>query len=583
VIEGGNLKAQKSVEIECEVEGRATLVSLIPEGTFVKEGELLVELDSSDLEERYTQQEITYNSAEAAFVQAKESLEIQKNQNLSDISAAELNVLFAQKELDKYKEGDWPQTLRTMEDDIKLAEEERKLAQNRLKWTEELHTKGYVTSDELEADRLTLQRREINLEQAKEQKRISEVYDYPMEIKRLDSDVEESMREQERIKRRAASQLAQEEANLKSREAQFKLQKERFDKLKEQVEKCTIRAPQGGLVVYGEQGGDHRWGRGDSERVEEGAEVRFRQTLITLPDVSIMMVDTKVHESSVDQVEVGLDARVTVDAFPDLQFHGTVTKVAILPDSQSRWLNPDLKVYSTEVTLEDGSDKLKPGMSAKVEIIVERLEDAVHVPIQSVYRRGGREVCYQVTSDGDIEVRPVEVGFNNDEFVEILNGLTAGDQVLLYAPSIGEDVEEEVEEADERGERKGPEEKTEKKKEYIVPTGQQEEGRTLPVLTDRTGEVPEPKMEKEALEKFLPDRTGQPERPSSKEGLDQKMERGGFGSPNSPEAKAARERWMKMTPEERRAEMEKLMKEGKIPGQGRRGPSREGKDSKGGK
>jgi len=65
VVEGGNLKAQKSVKIECKVEGQSTIAFLIPEGTNVEQGQLLVELDSSDLEERFTQQKISYESAKA--------------------------------------------------------------------------------------------------------------------------------------------------------------------------------------------------------------------------------------------------------------------------------------------------------------------------------------------------------------------------------------------------------------------------------------------------------------------------------------------------------------------------------------
>jgi HlyD family secretion protein len=567
VTEGGNLKAKKSVKIECEVEGRATIVSLVPEGTFVKEGDMLVELDSSDLEERFTQQEISYNSAEADLVQARESLAIQEIQNDSDIKTADLNVEFAQKDLEKYQEGDWPQELRTMEDEIKLAEEELKLAQNRCKWTQDLYEKDYVTSDELEADKLTLQRREISLLQARKRLELAQKYDKPMQEKKLRSDLEEFIRERERIKRRAASQLAQREADLKSREAQFKLQKERFDKLKEQLANCTIKAPQDGLVVYGEQDGDHRWGRGDSNIVEEGAEVRFRQTLITLPDVSIMMVDTKVHESSVNQVERDLEALVTVDAFPDLQFRGTVTKVAILPDSQSRWLNPDLKVYSTDITLDDRSDKLKPGMSAMVEIIVKRLIDVVYVPVQSVYRRGNREVCYVTSPMGDIEIRPVEVGLDNDQFVEILDGVEVGEMVLLYPPAIGEDLEEVEEKAEGEDRPEGGGE---------GPTAPMAKTENAPFLTEGTI-PPAKKPDPEAMQRVRPEGAEPGGAPMSRRGMNRGGGAGPFGSLDSEEAKKAREKWMNMTPEERKKEMEKMMKQGGGPGQGGRGGDRRGR------
>jgi HlyD family secretion protein len=442
VVEGGNLKAQKSVNIECEVEGQSTIVFLMAEGSYVKEGDLLVELDSSDLEERFTQQEISYESAKASKIQAEENLKIQKSQNESDIKSAELNLEFAEKDLKRFIEGDWPLKKMQLENSIILANEEKTRADDRVEWTKQLEAKGFVTSDELEADKLTLKRREIDLDEAKETKDLALKYDYDMDFRKLNADRDEAVRELDRTKARAASQIALKEADLRSREAQFRLQEERFNKLKEQLEKCRIHAPQDGLVVYGEQdSGRHRWGGSDSNMIEEGANVRYRQTLITLPDVSVMMVDTKVHESAVDKVRVGMEARVKVDAFPDKEYRGMVTKVGVLADSQSRWLNPDLKVYSTDITLENGSGNLKPGMSAMVEIIVDRLGEVISVPVQSVFRRSEREVCYVAGSGSDIEVRPVVVGLNNDQFVVIEKGLAEGEEVLLHEPAVGMDLD----------------------------------------------------------------------------------------------------------------------------------------------
>ncbi|MBU0753736.1 MAG: HlyD family secretion protein, partial [Planctomycetes bacterium] len=324
VIEGGSLKAQKSVKIECEVEGQSTVVFLIPEGSYVKKGDLLVQLDSSDLEERFTQQEITYESAKADKIQAEESLKIQVSQNKSNIMAGELEVTFGQMELDKYlKQGGSRELERTqLLNDINIAKAELARAKNNADWTRTLHEKGFVTAEDLQADLLTLERRKNELEEAEKQLVLNEDYDFPMTEQRLMADVEEAKLGLERIQRRAESELAQQEANLKSQDAKFRLQEERFNKLKEQLEKCNIHAPQDGLVVYGAQDNDrHGWG-GSDEMIEEGATVRYRQTLITLPDVSVMMVDTKVHESAVDKVRVGMKTQVTVDAFPDDIYRG---------------------------------------------------------------------------------------------------------------------------------------------------------------------------------------------------------------------------------------------------------------------
>jgi len=107
VLEGGSLAATNSQDIKCAVEGQTTIISVVPDGYIitgqdVKDGKVLLELDSSKLREQAIQQDITFQDASAAFTQAQEQLEIQKNQNESDISTAELQVKFAQMDLEKF-------------------------------------------------------------------------------------------------------------------------------------------------------------------------------------------------------------------------------------------------------------------------------------------------------------------------------------------------------------------------------------------------------------------------------------------------------------------------------------------------
>ncbi len=133
---------------------------------------------------------------------------------------------------------------------------------------------------------------------------------------------------------------------------------------------------------------------GDEEHIREGATVRERQAIITIPDMTSMSVNVKIHESYIKKVKKGQKARITVDAFPDKVLDGEVTKVGVLPDSQNRWMNPDIKVYLTTITIDGTHDWLKPGMSAKVEILVNQLEDVVYVPVQAVSPDDGKQVCY---------------------------------------------------------------------------------------------------------------------------------------------------------------------------------------------
>jgi RND family efflux transporter MFP subunit len=171
---------------------------------------------------------------------------------------------------------------------------------------------------------------------------------------------------------------------------------------------------------------------GGEERIREGATVRERQAIITIPDMSRMSVKVKIHESYIKKIKKGQKARITVDAYPDKVLTGEVTKVGVLPDSQNRWMNPDMKVYLTTITLDSTQDWVKPGMSAKVEILVNKIENCVYVPVQAVSPDGEKQVCY-VAGLKTVR-REVQIGDFNDEFIEVKNGLAEGERVLLRRP-----------------------------------------------------------------------------------------------------------------------------------------------------
>jgi HlyD family secretion protein len=429
VVEGGALKAVKESIIRSEFEGISRIISIVPEGTYAKQGDILVELDSSELKDRVNQQEVTYQNNDFAFIQAKENLSIQQSLVESQIKEAELRVEFAKSDLEKYIEGDAPQQINTATNAIIIRREQLQRAQDKLEWTQQLFKKGYASKSEQEADSLSLVQARIAVDQAEEDLRLFRKYDLPKSQRRLESAWEQSKLELDRLRQRTSNQLAQAEANLRTSQRALELTHEKLKELKQQLENAKIKAPQDGLVVYASSS----FGDRGQMLIEEGAQVRQRQEIIKLPDVSQMIVEIRVHESHVLQIRPGLEAYVTVDSIPDRRFKAKVTKVAVLPNSQDRWMNPNLKVYSTDVLIEDELPDLKPGASARAEIIVTNLVNALTIPLQAVTTVKGKQVCYVQNGAGLTPV-PVTVGNFNDQFIEIRAGLNEGDQIALTPP-----------------------------------------------------------------------------------------------------------------------------------------------------
>ena len=525
VLEGGSIEALESQEIRSEVRGGqgTKILKIVEEGyqvseEDVKSGKVLVELDSADLKQRMTQQEISFQTTMASLTEATQGYDIQFNQNVTDIKAAEQKAKFARMDLGKFMsdqaagkiidhlklqeaasdtplvvevhlsdqkgvgtgggaglvvdpnktpdaklipaeiqiapivatnkptpidyskyaklellgDGSAKQQLRKLLDDLQVAEQQQNLGKAKLQGTKRLFEKGFMTKTELETEEMTFENNELKIQTAVTARDLFLKYEFPKQAEELVSKYEEALRGLERARKEAVSKLAQARARLKGSEGRYNIEIEQRKELSEQLEKCVIVAKKTGLVVYG-GGNSEGYYYGGQEQVREGATVRERQPIITIPDMKQMSVKVKIHESYIKKIAKGNKARIQVDAFPEEKLTGDVMKVAVLPDSQNRWMSPDLKVYVTTVSIDGSRDWVKPGMSAKVEILVKQLTNVVHIPLQAVAPKNGKQICF-VVKGGKSEERDIEVGDFNDEFIEVKSGLKEGENVLLNLP-----------------------------------------------------------------------------------------------------------------------------------------------------
>ena len=440
ITESGTIQAREQIIIKSEVEGRATILSLVEEGTNVKQGELLVELDASRLLDEKVDQQIRVQNAEASFIRARENLAVAKNQAQSDVDKAELTLDFARQDLKKYLEGEYQNQCKEMEARITLAQQELRVAEEELKWSRILFEKEYISQTELQADELSANKRKLDLELAENNLRLLEDFTYPRKLAELESDVKQAEMALERTIRKAKADVIQAEAELRAKDSEFKRQRDKLTKLEEQIEKAKIYAPADGLVIYATSARSRHW-RSNDEPLGEGREVHEREELIYLPTASAVKAEVKIHEASLEKVSVGMPVRVTVDALAGRTFTGSVAKIAPLPDAQMVWLNPDLKVYNTEIYLEGDGNYLRTGMSCSAEIIVEEYNNAIYVPIQAVLRVGGEPTAYVLNEKG-FEPRKVEIGLDNNRMIRVISGLQAGEKVLLAPPLAAAAVEQ---------------------------------------------------------------------------------------------------------------------------------------------
>ena len=479
----GALWCMQPFEIKDQVEGNTTILEIIDEGTVltqedVDNGTVLVRLDSSSLEDRVASDSISVARAESDSAQARDAVEIQKNQNESDIANADLHAKFARLELDRYlgaelaadllggkadfiNLGDNPklggaaqQSLRDLADQVQLAKQKWARATDKLDWTEKLFAKGYVSHDNLTADKLAKSQATATQDSAQAALDLFRQYQLPKDSEKKFTDYQENVRILDRTQATAQSNLTKAEADLRSKEANYQLQKSELEKSKDMLSKCIIRATKPGRVTYGNSADP--WQRQENP-INIGVSVQQKQTLLQIPDLSSMSVRLNVPEQSVDKLKKDQAALIIFEAITGKTFVGHVARISPMASAAQARLNPDKKVYATEVALDEPPEGFIPGMSAMVQIIVARVKDVLQVPTQAVTTYKGFSFAWVKTPEGP-QLRQLVLGASSAKYVEVKAGLHENEQVYLAQPEehAREQIEQKVRDLEAaRGVREG--------------------------------------------------------------------------------------------------------------------------------
>jgi HlyD family secretion protein len=498
IVERGTLESANNNDIVCHVKAGAkgtTIASqikwVIEEGAQVKQGDVLVTLDDSGLQEQLKAQKITVDSAEAASIQADENLKIVQSQNESDIQTFKVAIELAELDLHKYREGEYLQTRKDILGRMKKADSTLQMQQDRTAWAKRMVTKNYMTRSQAQAEQSLLVADEIDLQRVQEELRVLEDYTK----KRTDTDLRTKLAEAKRALRRMEKQAKAKEVQAatdqKAKGSIYLQELAHYQEIEEVIRKCTIVAPQDGLVVYYIPDQARFGGGSQLSIIAQGEPVREGQKLMRIPDLHHMVVNTRVHEALVSRVHGerfeptgfgerlraalgtcpdlftrliaeqafsemrekfhdseqrlvsnGLPAALRVDAIPDRILRGHVRTVATV-SSQQDFLSADVKVYQTMVAIDDQVEGLKPGMSAEVTIMIDdQLEHVLGVPLQAIVgsvELGMERKCFVLDSAGQPEERTIVVGLSNEQMAEIKSGLQEGDEVILNPKALLDD------------------------------------------------------------------------------------------------------------------------------------------------
>ena len=328
-----------------EKPGSTRIVSILPEGTDVKKGQLVCTLDSSAFDDELKIQLIRFASAKSWLDQARTILEV------AEISQRE------------YRDGIYPQDLQLIRQYIKTCQIEKQRASQNLEWSRDMKQKGFRTSAQLKADELNDQQASIALEEAQGMLERLDKFTGPKIIKSLEAKIKAIV------------------ADKKNQEASFELEKQRLARLQKCIANCTLNAPGDGILVYVNQ--SNGWG-GVEQPIDQGVTVREGQSIFQLPDPQHMRVKTRINETKVGLIKTGQEAIIRVDAFPERPLHGTVAEVTAISTPLNGPFS-DVRIYYATVNIQEGGfADLRPGLTAEVLFKSSAKSGVTRLPLQAV-------------------------------------------------------------------------------------------------------------------------------------------------------------------------------------------------------
>jgi hypothetical protein len=366
---------------------------------------------------------------------------------------------------------------------------------DRVAWSERMVKKAFLSPLQAQAERARLRSAQTALEKIDEEFRVLEKFTLNRTKTELTGKEEESKRALVRAETQARSLEGQARKDADTKYSVYLKEKDKYEELKDEIRKCTIVAPADGMVVYYIPP-QSRSGSGSRQTtIAQGEPVTEGQKLMQIPDLSRMLVNTRVHEALVSRVQGeeykktglyeamqanlfsnllaaptldqrlvalnvlteawdsevcaamrqkdaikiydGQRAVVRVGSFSSRPLEGRVKSVATVAQTQE--YSSDVKYYQTMIEIHDSFPGLKPGMTAEVTIYTDtRVDDALTVPVQAIVRVPGKPPRYKcfVKTDGGFEERAVKVGISNDKMIEVISGLSEGEEVILNTKAV---------------------------------------------------------------------------------------------------------------------------------------------------
>lgn len=408
-----------------------TVLESVPHGAAVKEGDVVLRLDTEKLRDTVEDLERDRPGAAVALTLAEAELANLKETTPLKLEAARRSKRIAEEDYDYFQKTGRAQREKSARYNLKSAEERLENAQEELKQLKKMY----------EADDLTEETEEIIL---KRQKNAVEWAEYSLETARLSSDqslktsipreheaLKAARRDQELalalVEQSAPKALTKKQHEVEKLKRDRKKADKRLADLKKDLEQLTVRAPMDGVVYYGAcETGKWASGAAVAKKLVPGGKLAPGEVFMTVVNPDSLALKAVVPEAELARARPGLEGTASPVSAPDKKLPVKLEEVSYVPLLTGG--------FEARFSVDKPKDlRLMPGMACKLAFEL-RKPDVLTVPKEAVFGEGSQTHVYLVKPEGKHEKQMVKTGDSDGKLIEVLEGLSEGDQILLKKP-----------------------------------------------------------------------------------------------------------------------------------------------------
>ncbi|MFC1498733.1 hypothetical protein ACFLS1_09745 [Verrucomicrobiota bacterium] len=434
----GNLDAIKRHNMRYESRGRwgLEIVEVIEDRTKVKKDEVIVRFSSDKYEKALEEASLKLEDEYKNLALAEEDLEMIKSDNLNNIKFTTDLMRASRDELKKYIEQDAPRKRRELTGAVSTADKKcksdiSKLSEARIN----LSDGNRQDPKKLQELEKSVTAAEKSVDEAKKQREkalydllVQKRYEHPQQMRKLQEAAVKSFMTLQRDVVRAAGEVIKAQRQIKNYESIIEKLQEDIKNIEEDIENLTLRAPVDGIASLGNPM-RRPWDR--EKEIKIGAKISPREIVASIPDLSSFTCHIKIPEEFRSKAKIEMPAVLKSKAIPDLILKGKLEWIAPMAEHVMYWDKSTPKVYSARISTDAQDERLMPGMTMNVEIIVEEVKDVLYVPIEALYNKEGKTYC-RVRALGGLREKEVDSGRSSNDYVEIRSGLEEGEEVFLH-------------------------------------------------------------------------------------------------------------------------------------------------------